>query len=477
MRLHPKQSPIAKSRARFKVIRAGRKGGKTALEVEIICFKAIAAISKLNIEKTVFATGRKVLYIAPTQTQARNIIWTALKARLHGVGIPNEQMLQMKVPNEDGEQTTIYVGGWENRENYRGLTDVIHITFDETDTLKEFFLAWIEIFRPMFLDTGGSADFVGTPKKENPNLRRLEKMAEDDTDYEVFHFTSHDNPHLPQSEKDKIKEEYKDNYEQYRQEIMAEYVENTGALFKFEALLDVFTNTVTKEGGKYLIVDVADDGTDKTVFSYWEGLEETKRDEFARLNTEGIISKIREVAADQRIPYSHIAVDAIGVGAGVASSSLLDGIIGFKSSFAPIKTDIDIVKLPNVSYVKDAPLTSDYKNLRSQCVFILADHVNNHKIASRVSGKQKEVIIEELSHYQDVSPGDGKRMATQKEDVKNLIGRSPDASDCFVMRMYFVICDRVAPDQSEEMSEVIDKQINSMAVKTRRNVGGGNSTR
>jgi hypothetical protein len=477
MHLHEKQRIIVQSRARFKVIRAGRKGGKTALEVENICFKAIAAIEKLGIEKKVFATGRKVLYIAPTQTQARNIIWTALKARLHGIGTPNEQMLQMKVPNEDGEVTTIYVGGWENRENYRGLTDVIHITFDETDTLKEFFLAWIEIFRPMFLDTGGSADFVGTPKKENPNLRRLEKIAEDDTDYEIFHFTSYDNPHLPQSEKDKIKNEYKDNPEAYRQEIMAEYVENSGALFKFDALLDVFSNTITKEGGKFLIVDIADDGTDQTIFSYWDGLEEFKREEHARLNTEGIIARIREIAAAERIPYSHIAVDAIGVGAGVASSSLLDGIVGFKSSFAPIKTDINIVKLPNVSYTNEASLTSDYKNLRSQCIFILADHVNNHKIASKTSGRQKEVVIEELSHYQDASPGDGKRMASSKEDVKEVLGRSPDASDCFIMRMYFVIRERVAPDQSEEISEVINKQISRMTTNTVRNRGGANSTR
>ena len=73
----------------------------------------------------------------------------------------------------------------------------------------------------------------------------------------------------------------------------------------------------------------------------------------------------------EQIPYSHIAVDAIGVGAGVASSSLLTGIIGFKSSYAPIKTDANIVKLPNVSYLSTATLTSDYKNLRSQCVFTL----------------------------------------------------------------------------------------------------------
>ena len=78
-------------------------------------------------------------YIAPTQVQARKIVWEALKGRLAGIAKFNEQTLEARVPNEDGESTTIYVGGWENRENYRGLTDVVHITFDETDSLKDLY--------------------------------------------------------------------------------------------------------------------------------------------------------------------------------------------------------------------------------------------------------------------------------------------------------------------------------------------------
>jgi hypothetical protein len=225
-------------------------------------------------------------------------------------------------------------------------------------------------------------------------------------------------------------------------------VDSLGSLFHYDAIVDVFSNAVTKELDKFLIVDIADDGSDKTVFSFWEGLEEYRREEYARLNTEGIIEKIREYSHADLIPFSHVAVDAIGVGAGVASSSLLDGIIGFKSSYAPIKTDHSIVMLPNVHYTKEASLTSEYRNLRSQCIFTLADHVNNHKIASRVTGIQKERIIEELALYQDASTGDGKRSATQKEDVRDLLGRSPDHSDTWIMRMYFVVRGRMTVGES-----------------------------
>lgn len=458
MKLHPKQQTIARSNARFKVIRAGRKGGKTAYERESISYKAMVKAEKLGLAKTKFDTGRKVIYIAPTQVQARKIVWEALKGRLAGIAKFNEQTLEARVPNEDGSFTTIYVGGWENRENYRGLTDVIHITFDETDSLKDFFIAWKEIFRPMFLDTRGTADFIGTPNNRNPNLRRLEKEAERDIQWECFHFTSRDNPFLPIDELDALEKEYEGDRTAYKQEILAEHVDDSGALFRYLSLVDVFTNTVDKTNTKYLIVDIADDGSDKTKFSFWNGLEEYRRESFARLNTEGVISQIKEYAAEERIPYSNIAVDAIGVGAGVASSSLLDGIVGFKSSHGAMRTDIDPVRLPNIHYTKDAPLITEYKNLRSQCVFTLANLVNNHKIASSIQNTEaKERLIEELALYQDVSTGDGKRMATPKEDIKALLGRSPDDSDTWIMRMYFVLRDKLSPDQSEVRAEVTAK--------------------
>lgn len=445
MILHDKQKAIVASNARFKVIRAGRRSGKTTLEVEDMSFDGVSG------------KERNIFYLAPTQIQAREIIWELFKKRLHGIAQFHEQRLEVILPTKDGGKSMIKLAGWENRENFRGK-GAFKIVFDEVDTMKEFFLGWQEIFRPTLMDTGGSAVFIGTPKKENPNLRRLEKMALTDKDYACFHFTSLDNPYLPQKEKDKAKAEM--DYDTYRQEVLAEYVDNAGSLFKYDALVDVFSNTIVKENSKYLIVDIADDGSDKTIFSFWEGLEEYRREEFERLNTEMIVGKIREYAAQDRIPYSHIAVDAIGVGAGVASSSLLDGIVGYKSSYGPIKTDQNIVLLPNAGYFRDASLVSEYKNLRSQCVFNLADLVNNHKIASRVTGRQKEVIIEELSNYQDASTGDGKRMATLKEDVKQTIGHSPDASDCFIMRMYFVVIGRMTPGQSEESSRIANIQQN-----------------
>jgi len=451
LKLHNKQKIIIQSKARFKVIRAGRRGGKTKLEVEDMVFDAVNK------------KDRNVIYIAPTQTQARSIIWEMLKDRLQGIGETNESRLEMKVPTQDGGYSTIFIAGWENRENFRGR-NAYKVVFDETDTMKDFFIGWQEIFRPALIDTGGKAVFIGTPKKENPNLRRLEKLAETDNDYQAFHWKTEDNPYIPKEEIKKAKDEL--DYETYTQEFEAEYLDNQGALFSYTCLVDVFTNTVDKNSERYLVIDVADDGSDKTKFSFWEGLEEYRRESFERLNSEMIISKTKEFAGQERIPYSHIIVDGIGVGSSVASSSLLDGIINYKGSYGAIKTDMDIVKLPGVGYTNSPliPFVTDYKNLRCQCIFVLAEHINNHKIASKVTGRDKENIIEELSIYQDVGAGDGKRMATKKEDVREIIGRSPDDSDTWQMRMYFVVKEKMTKEQDPIVKEVSRKQTNQFNI-------------
>jgi hypothetical protein len=406
--------------------------------------------------KAVNTKDQNIFYLAPTQKQARSIIWEALKSRIGKAGLANESRLEMKVPTTDGGFSTIFIAGWENRENFRGMK-AHHITFDELDTMKDFFIGWQEIFRPALIDTRGTADFIGTPKKENPNLRRLEKEFEDKgEDFASFHFTTADNPHIDPLELIKAKNDL--DVTSYKQEILAEYVEDAGALFKYTALIDMFSNTITKSNEKYLIVDIADDGSDKTIFSFWQGLEAYRFEKFERLNTEGIITQIREYASDERIPYSQIAVDAIGVGAGVASSSLLDGIVGYKSSFQAFKIDRDMVRLPNVHYTKDAPRYSEYRNLRSQCVFTLADLINNHKLAVKTEDARiKEAIIEELSHYQDTSAGDGKKMATAKEDIKEVTGRSPDITDTLIMRMYFELKEKIDPQTSEERTAIAMK--------------------
>lgn len=248
-----------------------------------------------------------------------------------------------------------------------------------------------------------------------------------------------------------------------------EYNDDSSLLFNREALNDVFTNTIDISATKYLIVDVAGDGEDNIVFSYWKGLKEYKRTKHPELNSSSVREKIRQVAAEEQIPFSNIIVDAIGVGEHLPNDPLLNGIVGFKSSYAAIRTDINPTQLPYVHTTSVAPkLTTDYSNLRTQCVFLLATKVNNHEIASDCDENQKDLIVQELSQYKEITKDGGKRKVTSKEDIKEAIGRSPDDSDTWVMRMYFVIVDNMKLYTSEQSMATFQRQ-NDIFDRNKRN--------
>jgi hypothetical protein len=102
--------------------------------------------------------------------------------------------------------------------------------------------------------------------------------------------------------------------------------------------------------------------------------------------------------------------------------------------------------------------------------------VNDHQIAVRTGDVRiKERIIEELATYQDASKGDGKRMATPKEDVKAILGRSPDLSDTLIMRMFFVIRGKLSPVQSIERGIIKETMRNQFATNERNFIN--NSTK
>ena len=95
MNLYDKQQNMVKSNARFKVVRAGRRAGKSTYSIEEMCYEAMTG------------NDRNVFYIAPTQIQSRKIIWEALKSRLGGIGEANESRLEVRLPTTQGGFSTI----------------------------------------------------------------------------------------------------------------------------------------------------------------------------------------------------------------------------------------------------------------------------------------------------------------------------------------------------------------------------------
>jgi hypothetical protein len=186
------------------------------------------------------------------------------------------------------------------------------------------------------------------------------------------------------------------------------------------------------------VVDVARYGRDKTVFNFWEGLESVRREQYQEQGTDKTIQLIRDFAATEKIPYSHILVDEDGVGGGVVDQ--LPGVKGFVAGSTPLptKTALRRQTLPAANLtIEGGRQVANFQNLKAQCAFKLAELVETHRMAIRPGGDQDEIMEEFSQIKQKDMDKDGKLKIVGKDEVREALGRSPDTGDTFLMRMYF----------------------------------------
>lgn len=217
MNLTPSQAVVGSDRHRFRVLCTGRRFGKTTLSVEEMKGEALGG-------------AEKIVYIAPTYQQARDIVWETLKREMRPiiVGKPNESRLEMTVHTMKGGTCQIMLRGWEAIETLRGQS-IDFIVLDEVAMYRNFWRIWQEVIRPTLTDRKGRAMFISTPKGFN-HFYDLFNLQEEDTDFKSFQFTTYDNPHIPVEEIDKAKEELTED--RFFQEYMADFRKMEGLVYK-----------------------------------------------------------------------------------------------------------------------------------------------------------------------------------------------------------------------------------------------------
>lgn len=241
-----------------------------------------------------------------------------------------------------------------------------------------------------------------------------------------------------------------------------DYDDDQDSLITYDALSDMFSNTIVKDGNRYMVVDVARKGRDTTVFSFWDGLECYKLLQFKQ-GTEKTQQMIKDYAVSERIPYSHILVDEDGVGGGVVDN--IQGIKGFTANSTPMLTATQI-RERQAKVQHSLTLATTFANLKAQCGWKLAELINEHKIATKVPDYREEIIEEVTATLRDWAPdGEGRKRLIEKSEVKKVIGRSPDIGDTLLMRAYFELL-----KESTGVSEVVvNTVINAQEMNFARN--------
>ncbi len=212
-----------------------------------------------------------------------------------------------------------------------------------------------------------------------------------------------------------------------------EFDDDPAALIEYEAILDIFRNRLNAGMDalagheKFVCVDVARYGRDKTVIGIFDNKMLVSVEEMGKSGVDKVAERVREILFAEDIPYKNVIVDEDGVGGGVVD--ILRGVNGFVNGSKPIEE----------KRLRKGEDKSQYQNLKTQCYYKLAEAINEHKIGARVEDEYlRNAIIEELEWVKSRDMDkEGKLKLVEKSVVKENIGRSPDYSDMMMMRMWF----------------------------------------
>lgn len=221
---------------RFQVIAAGRRTGKT----EYLAYRMLV--------EALSATAGQTFYVAPTQQQARDIMWDKLLDLGHGV-IKHKHINNLQITLVNGQK--ISLKGSDRPDTMRG-NKLNFVGIDEYADIKPE--TWDIILRPALADLKGKAVFIGTPQGRNHfyDLYQSAYFGEDNS-WKSYHFTTKDNPFIDTEELENAKQTMSSFA--YRQEFEASFEARGSNHFKDEWIL---FNEEEPSNGEYLIaVDLA----------------------------------------------------------------------------------------------------------------------------------------------------------------------------------------------------------------------------
>ncbi|MDR0575633.1 MAG: phage terminase large subunit [Tannerella sp.] len=198
-----------------------------------------------------------------------------------------------------------------------------------------------------------------------------------------------------------------------------EYDDDPAALCDQDAVMDMFHNEHVARGNNRISADLAMKGRDRFVAGKWQGLVVTIMIDKEYSSGLEIEKALKNMMIKEKVPRSRTVVDSDGMGAYLESY-----LTGIKEFHGGAKASDD-----------------EYFNLKSECGFKLAEVINKRLIRIICSNEQRDRIIEEvgvLKRY-DIDNDTSRKRIIPKEEMKQLLQRSPDYLDMLIMGMFFEI--------------------------------------
>jgi len=404
-RLTTYQKRILNSKARFTITEASTKVGKTFSHIIWLYGKAHEGED---------FQGRNFWWVAPVFNQSK-IAFNRLRRYLAATKMYrfNETNLIIYCPNG----AEIHFKSAEKPDNLYG-EDVYACVFDEAPRAREE--AWFAL-RSTLTSTNAPCKLIGNFGGISNWVHKLKDKSKTDKEYEYFKVTCWDavaegiidEEEVLQAKRDLPEKIFKELYE-------AEQSEDEGQLIMNESIIKLFSNTHIESGVKYITADIARLGKDKTVIFVWDGWRVIEIKEMLVSKVNESVDAINTLATAYNVNRSNIIVDEDGVGGGVKDYL---NCLGFVNNSKPVKY---------------RNKEENFVNLKTQCYYKLAEIINRNEIYVNCNESQERMLTEELEMVRLAKEVDAQKIALKnKDEIKKIIGRSPDYSDGLMLRVWF----------------------------------------
>ena len=208
------QRRVARSLARFIILRCGRRSGKTYF----IIIDSISLCLKYP--------NLSLAYVGLSYSHAKDVVWEDYIKLTEGMRkYKNSSELVLRFNN--GSRIKLY--SWDSIDNMLGKK-YHKVYLDEVAVAKNFKQAWDDVIEPTLLDYHGEAWFTSMPRGKG-SFKKLIDDSKPLADWEDFHFTSYDNESIPN-----IKEELDHKRTQispsvFAQQYLAEFTDLEGRIY------------------------------------------------------------------------------------------------------------------------------------------------------------------------------------------------------------------------------------------------------
>jgi len=301
---HAGQLEVHNSDARFKVLSAGRRWGKTRLGV--------------NECLDVAAQGGRAWWVSPSY-KTSEVGWRPLRQIVRK--IPGAEIrLVDRVVNFPGGGF-VAIRSADNPDSLRG-EGLDFVVMDECAFMQKE--AWTEAIRPALSDRQGKVLFISTPKGRNWFWEIYQRGVSGEEGWQSWTFPTANNPYIAKEEIDAAKRDLPEMI--FRQEYLAEFIDDAGGVFRRVQEAAVLEPKEYEEGKQYIAgVDVAA-SVDFTVVSVLdaESKDQVYLDRFNRVDYPVLIDRLEAVY--HRYHMTSMVVESNSIGRPVIDELVTRGL-------------------------------------------------------------------------------------------------------------------------------------------------------